>query len=128
MDGREITMGGFSGSERYAAGQSLHWSNEEAAQMLANMPACDILLTHTAAHPPEGYPANRSHMGLAEIGDYIGRTEPKVQLHGHFHRNYQAAIGETQVIGCYGAVLVQCMISDDDVWRVEVQPLLTFAL
>jgi Icc-related predicted phosphoesterase len=128
MDGRDITLGGFSGSERYASGQSLHWDGNEAARLLRELPGCDILVTHTAARPPEGYPANRSHMGLAEIGDYIDRKQPKIQLHGHFHRNYQAVEGQTQVIGCYGAVLVQVMITDDDDWRVEVQPLMSFAL
>jgi len=126
IGGQDITFAGFSGSEAYKANNSLHWDDVEAARTLKDLPPCDILISHTAPAPPPEYPEDRNHRGLTPLGDYIRQHQPKVALHGHFHKNYQVTLGKTRVIGCYGAVLVQCMISDEK-WQIEIQPLLDFA-
>lgn len=126
IGGREITFAGFSGSERYKPGNSdWQWEECEAAQILKTLPPCDILLTHTAPAPPPGYPQDNTHRGLSAIGGYIEAYQPRMALHGHFHQNYQRKQGETWIVGCFGAVLIQCMIADHS-WQVEVQPLLKF--
>lgn len=132
IGGREITFGGFSGSEQYRASDQynnaevnlLQWEDRVAARHMRDLPYCDILLTHTAGTPPPNYPADRNHRGLKAIHDYIAREQPKLSLHGHFHHNYQNRQGHTQIIGCYGAVLIQCMITADNQWHFEVQPLM----
>ena len=127
IGGRDITFGGFSGSERYKSGfTELQWDDRDASRAIRELPYCDILLTHTAPEPPPGYQADRNHRGLPAINEYIQQHKPRVALHGHFHQNYQQTRNGTRIIGCFGAVIVQCIMSDDEEWQVEVQPLLTF--
>jgi|GEM_PF-1365056 len=123
VGGQEITFAGFSGSETYNNNSpELQWDDNAAKKALSRLPASDILLSHTIGTPPPGYAYDHVHRGLPAIGDYIEKYQPRLALHGHFHQNYQRKQGATTVLGCYGAVLVQCMITDD-IWQIEVQPI-----
>jgi tetratricopeptide (TPR) repeat protein/Icc-related predicted phosphoesterase len=126
LGGREISLGGFSGSERYRSGEInlLQWEERDAAKSLKDLAPCDILLSHTAGAPPPNYTPDRNHRGLRPLGDYIDRHQPHLAMHGHFHVNYQHWQGKTQLLGCYGVVLVQCMIGSQGHWQMEVQSLL----
>jgi predicted ATPase len=122
LGGRDIRFAGFSGSEKYKSGDEWQWDEREAERLLKRLPACDILLSHTAPEPPPNYHADNRHRGLPALGDYLRKHRPPVALHGHFHQNYTRPYAGTTLIGCYGAVLVQCMIASTG-WTVEVQPL-----
>ncbi len=117
-DGREFIFGGFSGSERYTPDGCWQWENKAAENRLAAFSPCDILLAHTAPEPPPGYVPDNHHKGLPALGGYIDKHQPKLVLHGHFHQTYQQQRGKTLILGCYGAVLVDCTI-EGECWQVN---------
>lgn len=125
IDGCEIAFAGMSGSERYKNEGRWQWHDHEAHSHLKDFPYTDILMTHTTDAHPDGILDDHRHRGLPAIGKYIEKQQPYLALHGHFHKNYQKRIGRTQVIGCYGAVLLNCTI-ESNVWQVDVKPLVTF--
>ncbi len=120
---RDILLGGFSGSERYKPQGDLQWEDDEASRAIHALPQCDILLAHTAPLPPPGYPEDHRHRGLPALQRYIEKHDPALMLHGHFHQNYRVQLGQTEVIGCYGAVLVVCTLDANGAWQITAEPL-----
>ena len=125
VDDHGVMFGGFSGSERYKAEGKWQWHNHEAERILKTFPPCDILMTHTTGIAPDGHQDDHRHKGLPAINGYMERCQPHLAFHGHFHLNYQKRYGKTQVVGCYGAVLIECDISGD-MWRVNAKPITSF--
>ena len=82
----------------------------EAAELLARLPAADVLLTHS---PPAGVnddPADHVHRGSVALRDWVEAHEPSWLLHGHTlpdPTRAVASVGPTQVVHVRGAVPVR---------------------
>lgn len=125
VGGRDFTIVGFGGSERYKRDGYWQWEDHQVRRAVRKLPHGDILITHTAPEPPEGYATDHRHRGLPPLKDYLEKHQPAVALHGHFHQNYRRQYGNTQLIGCYGAVILTCVV-DGDAWQVDANPIITY--
>jgi uncharacterized protein len=112
---RRVEIGGFSfsgfgGSPRYSRDGGNEWTEEEAAEMLARLPAADVLLAHS---PPKGVndePDDRVHRGSPALREWVERNQPAWLLHGHTLPNPVTAVaqlGPTRVVHVRGAVPVE---------------------
>jgi Icc-related predicted phosphoesterase len=101
------SFSGFGGCPRYSRVGGNEWTEEEAEQMLSELPAADVLLTHA---PPAGVndePDDPVHRGSPALRAWVEREQPRWLLHGHtlpsparrVHR-----LGETRVVHVRGAV------------------------
>jgi Icc-related predicted phosphoesterase len=105
-----LTFAGFGGSPRYSAGDGNEWTEEEAREMLAHLPAADVLLTHS---PPAGVndePDDHVHRGSAALREWVERCRPRLLLHGHTLPDPARCVtqlGPTRVIHVRGAVPVE---------------------
>jgi uncharacterized protein len=105
-----LTFAGFGGSPRYSQDGDNEWTEEEAQEMLARLPAADVLLTHS---PPEGVndePDDRPHRGSAALRAWVERHQPSWLLHGHTLPDPAKQVhqlGPTRVVYVRGAVPVE---------------------
>ena len=105
-----LSFSGFGGSPRYSRHGANEWTEEEAEEMLASLPAADVLLTHS---PPEGVndePDDHVHRGSAALRTWVERHEPGWLLHGHTLPNLALAVsrlGPTRVVHVRGAVTIE---------------------
>jgi Icc-related predicted phosphoesterase len=105
-----LTFAGFGGSPRYSPEGGNQWTEEEAEQMLARLPAADVLLTHS---PPEGVndePDDRAHSGSPALRAWVERFEPAWLLHGHTLPDPAKQVhqlGPTRVVYVRGAVPIE---------------------
>lgn len=105
-----LRFAGFGGSPRYSRQGGNEWTEDEAAAMLARLPAADVLLTHS---PPEGVndePDDRAHRGSAALRAWVEREQPGWLLHGHTLPDPAAAVtrhGPTRVVHVRGAVPIE---------------------
>lgn len=101
-----LTFAGFGGSPRYSPDAGNQWTEEEAEEMLARLPAADVLLTHS---PPAGVndePDDRAHRGSPALRAWVERFEPVWLLHGHTLPDPARAVdrvGPTRVVHVRGA-------------------------
>jgi Icc-related predicted phosphoesterase len=85
---RRVTVGGLrfvglAGSPRYSRDGRYEWTEEQAAQLVARLPAADVLVTHT---PPAGVndePDDPVHRGWTALRGWVQRERPAWLLHGH---------------------------------------------
>jgi len=104
-----LSFAGFGGSPRYSRAGDNEWTEDEAREMLAELPAADVLLAHS---PPEGVnddPADHVHRGSAALRDWVEAHEPAWLLHGHTLPDPARAVtelGPTRVVHVRGAVPV----------------------
>jgi uncharacterized protein len=87
------------------------WTAEaQASDLLARLPAADVLLTHS---PPAGVnddPDDPMHRGSPALREWVERTRPRLLLHGHTQPNPLRPVhrlGETRVLHVRGAVPVE---------------------
>ncbi len=83
VDGRSFC--GFGGSPRYSREGANEWTEDEAATLLEQVPAADVLLAHS---PPAGVndePDDPAHRGSPALREWVLRNEPAWLLHGHTH-------------------------------------------
>ena len=105
-----LRFAGFGGSPRYSQMGGNEWTEEEASDMLARLPAADVLLTHS---PPAGVndePDDRAHCGSAALRAWVERNQPAWLLHGHTLPHPAAAVtrlGPTRVVHVRGAVPIE---------------------
>jgi uncharacterized protein len=79
----ELSLAGFGGSPRYSPEAGNQWTEQEAEEMLARLPAADVLLTHS---PPAGVndePDDRAHRGSPALRAWVEAHQPRWLLHGH---------------------------------------------
>jgi Icc-related predicted phosphoesterase len=103
-----LSFCGFGGSPRYGPTGRNQWTEEEATEMLARLPAADVLLAHS---PPEGVnddPADRAHRGSPALRAWVERNQPTWLLHGHTLPAVPVRhVGPTRVVYVRGAVPVE---------------------
>jgi Icc-related predicted phosphoesterase len=102
-----LSFAGFGGSPRYSPEGGNQWTEEEAEEMLARLPAADVLLTHS---PPAGVndePDDRAHCGSPALRAWVEANQPRWLLHGHTLPDPSRAVtqvGPTRVVYVRGAV------------------------
>jgi uncharacterized protein len=86
------------------------WTEEaRAGELLARLPAADVLLTHV---PPAGVnddPDDDMHRGSAALREWVEEHQPRLLLHGHTlpdPRRRVARLGPTRVVHVRGALPV----------------------
>jgi uncharacterized protein len=102
-----LRFAGFGGSPRYSRQGGNEWTEEEAEEMLARLPAADVLLTHS---PPEGVndePDDQAHRGSPALRAWVESNQPGWLLHGHTLPNPALQVhefGRTRVVHVRGAL------------------------
>jgi Icc-related predicted phosphoesterase len=105
-----LTFTGLGGSPRYSVQGRNEWTEEEAEELVARLPAADVLLTHS---PPAGIndePDDPAHRGSAALLGWVERHRPAWLLHGHTlpHPGRQVhRLGETHVVHVRGAMTLE---------------------
>jgi uncharacterized protein len=101
-----LRFAGFGGSPRYSRHGGNEWTEDEAEEMTARLPAADVLLAHS---PPQGVndePDDRAHRGSPALRAWVERAQPAWLLHGHTLPNpaHQVdRLGPTRVVHVRGA-------------------------
>lgn len=96
------TFGGFGGSWRYKPRGHHLYEQEEVSTLLAEFPPVDVFVAHNS--PRHIHDRDDDvHFGFDAFSDYIERAKPPLFLHGHHHVNRQTTLGQTKIIGVYGA-------------------------
>lgn len=100
-----LTFGGLQGCWAYKVGKYCYMQ-EEAIEMLQQLPAVDVLITHNS---PAGIHErdNAVHQGFTAINEYISKYRPKFVLHGHQHMDRETKLGSTRIIGIYKSKLLE---------------------
>jgi uncharacterized protein len=105
-----LSFAGLGGSPRYSRGGGNEWTEEEAARLVARLPAADVLLTHS---PPAGVndePDDPAHRGSPALREWVERHEPSWLLHGHTLPHPASRVhrlGQTRVVHVRGAMSVE---------------------
>ncbi|MGO5335614.1 metallophosphoesterase family protein [Bilifractor sp. LCP19S3_H10] len=102
-----IRFGGISGSNRYSdSPKRVMRTEEEAAAIAGQLPACDILCTHTCAYSYQKKETHSLHHGYHCLDQYIRRCRPQYHLFGHLHESGRKRIGHTDCICTYVASML----------------------
>ena len=102
-----LSYSGFGGSPRYSPHGANEWTEEEAAELVEQLPAADVLLTHS---PPAGVndeSDDPAHRGSPALREWVERHRPAWLLHGHTlpHPAHRVdRLGDTRVVHVRGAV------------------------
>jgi uncharacterized protein len=102
-----LSFTGFGGSPRYSRDGANEWTEEEAEELVARLPAADVLITHS---PPAGVndePDDPVHRGSPALREWVERTRPAWLLHGHTmpHPSHRVGrLGDTRVVHVRGAM------------------------
>jgi Icc-related predicted phosphoesterase len=102
-----LSFTGLGGSPRYSREGGNEWTEEEAEELVARLPAADVLLTHS---PPAGVndeSDDPAHRGSPALRGWVERHEPAWLLHGHTLPDPGRRVrrlGATRVVHVRGAV------------------------
>jgi Icc-related predicted phosphoesterase len=79
---------------------SYDFSDEQAAQLLANCPPACVLVSHSPPHGVVDADATGRHLGSSAIREAIRRTRPRLVVCGHIHASggQQAMLEATPVV------------------------------
>jgi len=101
-----LVFGGFGGSWKYKSKGHHMFEQYEVLSKLRNFPKVDVFIAHNS---PSGIHERDSdiHQGFEGFTEYIEKNQPKYFLHGHQHCNTRSKIGNTEVIGVYGEVILE---------------------
>lgn len=100
-----LRVGGFNGCWRYKPRGNFLYSQDEAALLLQQLPAVDILVAHNS---PGGIHERdaATHQGFVALSEYLHRHSPGLLIHGHQHVNRETRVGQTRVVGVYGCRVI----------------------
>jgi Icc-related predicted phosphoesterase len=104
------SFAGFEGSVRRHAPGPHQYSQEEAARHVRDLPAADVLVSHS---PPLGVndePDDPAHVGFAALRDWVERHRPRYVLHGHTTPDPRARVwrlGATEIVWVRGALTLE---------------------
>lgn len=96
-----LRVGGFNGCWRYKPVGPFLYEQEEAARLLQQLPAVDILITHNSpwgVHEVDDH----VHQGFQALTDYLRRHAPRLLVHGHQHIRRETQVARTRVVGVFG--------------------------
>lgn len=79
-----VTIAGFGGSIKYKESDCLMYTDEQSVEELAELPPCDIFVTHDSAKNVYAK-SDKAHSGLQGITEYIQKNNVKLHIHGHIH-------------------------------------------
>jgi Icc-related predicted phosphoesterase len=105
-----LSFSGLSGGPRYSRDGGYEFGAEEAEELIARLPAADVLLTHT---PPQGVnddPGDPVHRGWPGLRGWVERERPAWLLHGHTHplgHLLVRRLGATRVAHVRGAAVLE---------------------
>jgi len=105
-----LSFAGFGGSPRYSTDGCNEWTEEEAEELIARLPAAEVLLTHS---PPAGVNDELDdpvHRGSEALRGWVERHRPAWLLHGHTQPHPArrvARLGPTQVVHVRGAAALE---------------------
>jgi Icc-related predicted phosphoesterase len=100
---------GFEGSVRVHAPGPHLFSQDEAARLIRDLPAADVLVSHS---PPLGIndaPDDPAHVGFEALREWVERHQPRYLLHGHTTpdpRTRLWRLGPTEIVWVRGAMTV----------------------
>jgi uncharacterized protein len=100
---------GFEGCVRYGEGPH-QYTQEEAAELVARLPAADVLLCHCPPWGVNDEPDDPAHVGFLALREWVERHGPRFLLHGHTTpdpRTQTRRLGETEVTWVRGAALLE---------------------
>ena len=96
---------GLSGAPKYKEGsERCMISQEDAIDIMADMPHADILLCHDG--PYHLFTENKAHEGFVGVTDYIEKQKPSLVLFGHHHESYEGYLGQTKTICVFRCAMV----------------------
>lgn len=107
VDVAGLTFTGLEGCVRYKAGTSdILYTQEEYRQMVQQLPAADVLVTHC---PPRGINDHQdpAHHGIDALRTWVETRRPRLMIHGHtYPRSAMTAFGPTRVEYVQGSRIV----------------------
>ena len=101
-----LRVGGLNGSWRYKPRGNFLYSQDEAAILIQQLPAVDILVTHNSPQDVHERDAD-VHQGFVALSDHIRKHSPRLVIHGHQHVNRETLVGGTRVVGVFGSMVVE---------------------
>jgi uncharacterized protein len=104
----EWSFCGLEGCVRYGDGPH-QYTQEEAAELVARLPAADVLLCHCPPWGVNDEPDDPAHVGFLALGEWVERHGPTYLLHGHTTpdpRTQTHRVGGTEVAWVRGAALL----------------------
>lgn len=106
VDVKGLTVLGFEGSHRYKDGAYPMYTQEEADELLKDMPATDIFVTHDSSF--EALATNQAHCGFKAILGLLKEKGIPLHIHGHLHDRQQYSLDNgTSCICVYKAALIE---------------------
>jgi len=101
-----LMFGGLNGSWKYKDKGAYLYEQEEVERMLADFPPVDVFISHNS---PRGIHDKDDgiHIGFDGLRSYIERTQPKLFIHGHQHKEVESWLGSTRIVGAYGNNLLE---------------------
>lgn len=90
----------------HSEGRGFSLDEDEAASALAQVPACDLLISHA---PPVGLELDYAlapAAGLYALNEYVQAVQPLVHLHANEIGHTTTLLGSTLVLGVEGALVV----------------------
>ena len=101
-----LMFGGFDGCWRYKPRGLYLYGQAEVSELCSTFPHVDVFVAHNS---PRGFHERGGdvHHGFDGFRDYIERVQPRYFFHGHQHLNQTTRIGETELIGVCGELLIE---------------------
>jgi uncharacterized protein len=103
-----VSFCGFEGCVRYRDGPH-QYTQGQARELVAGLPAADVLVCHA---PPAGIndePGDRAHEGFEGLREWVSANVPQLVVHGHTHPRPGGGVrrvGDTRVVHVNGARIV----------------------
>jgi Icc-related predicted phosphoesterase len=109
-----LTFTGLAGSPRYSRRPSPYeWTEEQAAALVARLPAADVLLTHTPPLGVDDEPDDPVHRGFPALRPWVERHAPRWLFHGHTQPHPArrvARLGTTRIVHVRGAAVLELTV------------------
>jgi len=127
LDVAGISFSGFQGSVRYKRGPYTMFSQKESLEVMANIPAADILISHDKPFcgkkldVSEVY-SKSPHEGLAGISAYLQKHSPSLHVHGHIHKNARYTLNGIDTLSVFGVVFISFENNFIKDYRILLEP------
>ncbi len=101
-----LRVGGFNGCCRYKPRGHFLYGQDEAALLLQQLGAVDILIAHNS---PQGVHEidDDVHQGFRGLSHYVRTHSPRLLVHGHQHVSQETLLDRTRVVGVYGHAFLE---------------------